>query len=194
MYENEYLVERTSRQPYCEKHKSFLADRFIEGTCPKCGYDDARGDQCDSCGSVDYEPLDLIKPRCKIDPEVTPIARDTRHIHLRLDKLQQSIEEWSKESSTKGDWSRNGKIITESWLKQGLRDRGISRDLSWGVPIPLDVFKDEKDKEIYKNKVFYVWFDAVRTKLSIFSSKIFNKYVRHCRVNLIANKILWKSV
>ncbi|KAL8744915.1 MAG: hypothetical protein Q9190_002896 [Brigantiaea leucoxantha] len=167
LYENEYLVERTSRQPYCEKHKSFLADRFIEGTCPKCGYDDARGDQCDSCGSVDYEPLDLIKPRCKIDPEVTPIARDTRHIHLRLDKLQQSIEEWSKESSTKGDWSRNGKIITESWLKQGLRDRGISRDLSWGVPIPLDVFKDEKDKEIYKNKVFYVWFDACIGYVSI---------------------------
>ncbi|KAI4212541.1 MAG: hypothetical protein LQ351_004793 [Letrouitia transgressa] len=167
LHENDYLVERTSRQPYCEKHKAFLADRFIEGTCPKCGYDDARGDQCDSCGSVDYEPLDLIKPRCKIDPDVTPIARDTRHIHLRLDKLQPKIEQWSKEASVKGDWSRNGKIITESWLKQGLRDRGISRDLKWGVPIPLDVFTTEHDREIYKDKVFYVWFDACIGYVSI---------------------------
>ncbi|KAL9613976.1 MAG: hypothetical protein Q9167_001525 [Letrouitia subvulpina] len=167
LHENDYLIERTSRQPYCEKHKSFLADRFIEGTCPKCGYDDARGDQCDSCGSVDYEPLDLIKPRCKIDPDVAPIARDTRHIHLRLDKLQPKIEEWSKEASVKGNWSRNGKIITESWLKQGLRDRGISRDLKWGVPIPLDVFTTEQDREIYKDKVFYVWFDACIGYVSI---------------------------
>ncbi|KAI4162561.1 MAG: hypothetical protein LQ342_003792 [Letrouitia transgressa] len=167
LHENDYLVERTSRQPYCEKHKSFLADRFIEGTCPKCGYDDARGDQCDSCGSVDYEPLDLIKPRCKIDPDVTPIARDTRHIHLQLDKLQPKIEQWSKEASVKGNWSRNGKIITESWLKQGLRDRGISRDLKWGVPIPLDVFTTEHDREMYKDKVFYVWFDACIGYVSI---------------------------
>ncbi|KAL8874157.1 MAG: hypothetical protein Q9174_000462 [Haloplaca sp. 1 TL-2023] len=167
LYENDYLMEKASRQPYCEKHKSFLADRFIEGTCPKCGYDDARGDQCDSCGSVDYEPLDLIKPRCKLDPEVTPIARDTRHIHLRLDKLQSEIESWSQKASSKGDWSRNSKTITESWLRQGLRDRGISRDLRWGVPIPLDVFLDEREREIYKDKVFYVWFDACIGYVSI---------------------------
>lgn len=167
LYENDYLVEKASRQPYCEKHKSFLADRFIEGTCPKCGYDDARGDQCDSCGSVDYEPLDLINPRCKVDPDITPIARDTRHIHLRLDKLQHEIEKWSQEASSKGDWSKNGKIITESWLKQGLKDRGISRDLKWGVPVPLDVFSDKNDQEIYKDKVFYVWFDACIGYVSI---------------------------
>lgn len=160
LYKNDCLVERTSRQPYCEKHKSFLADRFIEGTCPKCGYDDARGDQCDSCGSVDYEPLDLKNPRCKVDPDTTPVARDTRHIHLKLDKLQPQIEEWFEKSSKEGGWSRNGTFITESWLKQGLRERGITRDLKWGTPIPLDVFTNEKDKEIYKDKVFYVWFDA----------------------------------
>lgn len=167
LYENDYLVEKASRQPYCEKHKSFLADRFIEGACPKCGYDDARGDQCDSCGSVDYEPLDLINPRCKVDPDTSPIARDTRHIHLRLDKLQSAIERWSQKASSQGDWSKNGRIITESWLKQGLKDRGISRDLSWGVPIPLDVFSDEKDRAIYKDKVFYVWFDACIGYVSI---------------------------
>ncbi|KAL9011656.1 MAG: hypothetical protein Q9173_003516 [Seirophora scorigena] len=167
LYDQGYLVEKASQQPYCEKHESFLADRFIEGTCPKCGYNDARGDQCDSCGSVDYEPLDLIKPRCKVDPDTTPIARETRHIHLRLDKLQAKIEKWSQKASSEGHWSRNGKIITESWLKKGLKDRGISRDLKWGVPIPLDVFSDEKDREIYKGKVFYVWFDACIGYVSI---------------------------
>lgn len=167
LYKNGFLIERTSRQPYCEKHKAFLADRFIEGICPKCGYEDARGDQCDLCGSVDYEPLDLKNPRCKIDPDTTPVPRDTRHIHLQLDKLQHSIENWYGAASRKGAWSRNGKTITESWLKQGLRDRGITRDMKWGTPIPLDVFPDEKDRAIYKDKVFYVWFDACIGYVSI---------------------------
>ena len=167
LYKNGYLIERESRQPYCEKHQAFLADRFIEGTCPKCGYEDARGDQCDSCGSVDYEPLDLKSPRCKVDPDMTPVARDTRHIHLQLDKLQPDIEEWFRLASKKGFWSKNGKIITDSWLKQGLKDRGITRDLTWGTPIPLDVFTEEKDREVYKKKVFYVWFDACIGYVSI---------------------------
>lgn len=167
LYKNGYFIERTSRQPYCEKHKAFLADRFIEGTCPKCGYDDARGDQCDACGSVDYEALDLKNARCKVDPEVTPVVRETKHIHLLLDKLQPRIEEWFEKASADGAWSRNGKIITESWLKQGLRDRGITRDLTWGTPVPLDVFTDEQDKEVFKSKVFYVWFDACIGYVSI---------------------------
>lgn len=167
LYKNGHFIERTSRQPYCEKHKAFLADRFIEGTCPKCGYDDARGDQCDACGSVDYEALDLKHARCKVDPEVTPVVRETKHIHLLLDKLQPRIEKWFEKASADGAWSRNGKIITESWLKQGLRDRGITRDLTWGTPVPLDVFTDEKDKDVFKSKVFYVWFDACIGYVSI---------------------------
>ena len=167
LYRNGYTVERTSRQPYCEKHKAFLADRYIEGICPKCGYDGARGDQCDKYGSVDYEPLDLKQARCKLDPDVTPVPKDTKHIHLRLDELQPAIETFTRKSSTEGGWSKNGKLITESWLKTGLRDRGITRDLSWGVPVPLDVFDNEEDKQVYKEKVFYVWFDACIGYVSI---------------------------
>ena len=167
LYQNDFLTEKESRQPYCEKHKAFLADRYIEGTCPKCGYEDARGDQCDMCQSVDYEPMDLKNPRCKIDPDTTPVVRDTRHIHLRLEKLQPEIEKWFQKASEDGFWSKNGRIITESWLRDGLQNRGITRDLKWGTPIPLDVFQKESDKEIYKDKVFYVWFDACIGYVSI---------------------------
>lgn len=128
---------------------------------------DARGDQCDFCGSVDYEPLDLKNARCKIDPDVTPVARDTRHIHICLDRLQPEIEEWFNKTSKLGFWSKNGQVITDSWLKQGLRDRGITRDLKWGTPIPLDVFKDQQERDIYAKKVFYVWFDACIGYVSI---------------------------
>lgn len=149
LHEKDFLVEHTNTQPFCEKHGKFLADRFIEGTCPKCGYDDARGDQCDKCGSL-IDPLELINPRCKVDG-ATPVVRETKHQYLRLDVLQPKVEEWAHKSIEKGGWSRNAKVITESWLKQGLKERGITRDLQWGVPVPLPG---------YDNKVFYVWFEA----------------------------------
>merc|ERR1711977_445470 len=128
LYNNGFLEERTTLQPYCEHHHSFLADRFVEGTCPKCGYDDARGDQCDKCGSL-LDPLDLINPRCKVDG-ATPVTKETKHTYLRLDELQARIEEWSQRSIEKGGWSRSAKVITEAWLKQGLKERGITRDLA----------------------------------------------------------------
>ena len=171
LYEHDNLIERTSLQPYCvgegEAGHGFLADRFIEGICPKCGYDDARGDQCDKCGSVDYEALDLKNAHCKVHKTTELTARETKHIHIRLDKLQDSIEKWVDKASVEGFWSQNGISITKSWIKEGLSDRGITRDLKWGTPIPLDVFKDEKDREVYENKVFYVWFDACIGYLSI---------------------------
>ena len=156
LYKHGYMEEKRTVQPYCEKHSGFLADRFVEGTCPNCGYEDARGDQCDRCGKL-LNPLELINAKCKIDG-ATPIPKETEHIHLLLDKLQPAIESWSKKSSEEGAWSKNGRMITEAWLKEGLKDRGITRDLKWGTPVPLPG---------YENKVLYVWFDACIGYVSI---------------------------
>ncbi|KAI9756346.1 MAG: putative methionine--tRNA ligase, cytoplasmic protein rar1 [Lichina confinis] len=156
LHRNGYLEEKTTVQPYCEQHSSFLADRFVEGECPRCGYDGARGDQCDRCGHL-LDPFDLVKPRCKLDG-ATPVPRETKHVHLLLDKLQPAIEEWSTKASDEGAWSKNGRLITESWLKEGLKDRGITRDLKWGTPVPLPGYED---------KVLYVWFDACIGYVSI---------------------------
>lgn len=149
LHENGYLAEKTAEQPFCETHGSFLADRYVEGECPRCHYDDARGDQCDKCGHL-LDPFDLINPHCKLDG-ATPVRRETKHIHLLLDKLQPQIEEYVHPAIEKGNWPKNSRVITESWLKEGLKDRGITRDLKWGVPVPL---------EGMENKVLYVWFEA----------------------------------
>ncbi|KAF2100706.1 methionyl-tRNA synthetase [Rhizodiscina lignyota] len=163
LYQNGYLEEKTTTQPYCDaedarggKH-GFLADRFVEGTCPRCGYEDARGDQCDKCGSL-LDPLELIGPRCKIHPTTTPVPRETKHVFILLDKLQPLIEEWSRKASKEGEWSSNGKSITEKWLNEGLKPRGITRDLKWGTAVPLPG---------YEEKVLYVWFDACIGYVSI---------------------------
>jgi methionyl-tRNA synthetase len=149
LHKNGYLEERTTTQPYCEKHESFLADRYVEGTCPKCQYDDARGDQCDKCGSL-LDPFELINPHCKLDG-ATPVPRDTTHIFLLLNKIQPEIEKFFDKSSKVGAWPQNGVSITRSWLDKGLEGRSITRDLKWGTPIPLPG---------YEKKVLYVWFDA----------------------------------
>ncbi|KAF4119968.1 methionyl-tRNA synthetase [Geosmithia morbida] len=149
LHKNGFLEERTTEQPYCEKHEAFLADRFVEGICPKCSYDDARGDQCDKCGSL-LDPFELIKPRCKVDG-AQPVARKTKHLFLSLDKLQPKVQDWLDKTLSEYSWPANGLAITQSWLKRGLEGRSITRDLKWGVPVPL---------EGYENKVFYVWFDA----------------------------------
>ncbi|RKF71883.1 Methionine--tRNA ligase, cytoplasmic [Golovinomyces cichoracearum] len=149
LYQNGFLEERITKQPYCENHKKFLADRFVEGTCPKCADKGARGDQCDKCGSL-LDPLELIEPRCKLDG-ATPVTRDTSHIFLRLDKVQKPLEDWIATSIGRGGWSANSISITKSWLERGLEGRSITRDLEWGTPVPLPGFE---------NKVLYVWFDA----------------------------------
>lgn len=156
LHKNGFLEEQTKEQLYCEEHKSFLADRFVEGECPLCGYNDARGDQCDKCGHL-LDPEDLKKPRCKLDG-ATPVKRETNHTFILLDKLQDQVTEWSQKSSSEGAWSENGINITAAWLREGLKPRGITRDLKWGTAVPLPG---------YENKVLYVWFDACIGYVSI---------------------------
>ncbi|KAI9105919.1 tRNA synthetases class I (M)-domain-containing protein [Phlyctochytrium arcticum] len=146
---NGLTTEHTMTQLYCNHHHSFLADRFVEGTCPHCRYADARGDQCDECGKL-LDPTDLLNPHCKLD-KTTPVLRETSHIFLDLGKEQPRLEKWVEKSSVEGAWSTNTINITKAWLKEGLKERCITRDLKWGVPVPKDGFE---------KKVFYVWFDA----------------------------------
>ncbi|MDJ0836688.1 MAG: methionine--tRNA ligase [Acidobacteriota bacterium] len=153
---NGLISEHTSQRTYCEHDQMFLADRFVEGVCPKCGYEDARGDQCDNCGSL-LDPESLINPHCKICKN-PPVRRETTHLHLGLDKLQPRLQAWFDRSSTEGRWTRNAVTTTGGWLDRGLEARAITRDLKWGVPVP---------KQGFEGKVFYVWYDAPIGYISI---------------------------
>lgn len=150
VYNNNYIKQDSIIQLYCEANcLRFLADRYVHGGCPNCGYDDARGDQCDSCGRM-LNPSELLSPRCSTCGN-TPVSRETTHLFLNLPKLQDELSSWVKTSSVRGRWTENALAMTNTWLRDGLKSRCITRDLKWGVPVPLDGFKD---------KVFYVWFDA----------------------------------
>ena len=151
LYNNGYIFKDTMQSPYCPTDRRFLPDRYVEGTCPHCGYTLARGDQCDNCGRV-LDPVDLISPRCRLcgSKESTLEIRDTDHFFLDLPKLQEPLQEWL--SQGKGHWRQNVLGFTMNWLKEGLHPRAITRDLDWGVPIPLEGYPDKR---------IYVWFDAV---------------------------------
>ncbi|XP_073133422.1 probable methionine--tRNA ligase [Henckelia pumila] len=151
LLENNWLSENTMQQLYCETCKKFLADRLVEGGCPtpSCGYESARGDQCEKCGKL-LNPTELLDPKCKVCRS-TPHIRDTDHLFLELPLLKDKLEEYIGNTSVAGGWSQNAIQATHAWLREGLRSRCITRDLKWGVPVPLEKFKD---------KVFYVWFDA----------------------------------
>ncbi|KAF9336432.1 putative methionine--tRNA ligase, cytoplasmic protein rar1 [Podila minutissima] len=149
LHERDLLVQQAMLQLYCAQCDRYLADRFVEGNCPKCNYDDARGDQCDQCGSL-LNATELINPRCKLDGN-RPVQKESQHLFLDLGKLQPQCEAWFEKASAEGKWSSNGKVITKSWFKEGLQLRCITRDLKWGTPVPLPG---------WEGKVFYVWFDA----------------------------------
>ncbi|KAL3681854.1 hypothetical protein R1sor_024810 [Riccia sorocarpa] len=158
LLENGRLLEDKMEQPYCIFCQRFLADRFVEGTCPNatCRYEDARGDQCDQCGKL-LNAADLINPRCKRCGN-PPEIRETEHMFLDLPQLKDRLEEYVKNTSVSGGWSQNSVQTTNAWIRDGLKPRCITRDLKWGVPVPL---------EKYKEKVFYVWFDAPIGYISI---------------------------
>ncbi|XP_062078080.1 probable methionine--tRNA ligase isoform X2 [Humulus lupulus] len=160
LIENNWLSDNTMQQLYCEKCNRFLADRLVEGTCPMldCNYDSARGDQCEKCGKL-LNPTELKDPKCKVC-HTTPHIRDTDHLFLELPLLKEKLEEYINSMSVSGSWSQNAIQATHAWLKEGLKPRCITRDLKWGVPVPL---------EKYKDKVFYVWFDAPIGYVSITS-------------------------
>ena len=154
--ERGFITEKTSTQLYCPKCDRFLADRFVSGTCPVCGYEDARGDQCEHCGKL-LDPTELKNPRCSTCG-TTPEPRETKHLYINLPAIQAEYGPWMEETAEKGQWSKNSIQMTQAWIRDGLQERAITRDLKWGIPVP---------KEGYENKVFYVWFDAPIGYISI---------------------------
>ena len=141
-----FIEPHNGQQFYCEHDKRYLADRYVEGNCPFCNAEGARGDQCDSCGKL-IDSITLINPKCKICGN-TPVIRETRHWYLELPKFEKALTEWLE---TKTHWKDNVHNFIMGWLKEGLIERAITRDINWGIPVPLE----EAD-----GKVLYVWFDA----------------------------------
>jgi methionyl-tRNA synthetase len=153
---NGYIKEKTIEQTYCERCGRFLADRYVRGICPYCGYLEARGDQCENCGKL-LDPTDLLEPRCGVCG-TAPVVRESRHLYIDLPAIRPKLEAWMEETSKEGAWARNAVQMTQAWIRDGLHERAITRDLKWGIPVP---------KKGYGDKVFYVWFDAPIGYISI---------------------------
>ncbi len=153
LLEHGYLAKETSAQFFDPEAERFLPDRYVEGTCPHCGYSEARGDQCENCGRT-LDATDLIDPRSRLSG-ATPILRDTEHYFLLLSKLEQPIREWLE---SRQGWRRHVKNWALGMVNEGLPDRAITRDIEWGVEVPVD--------DLGPGKRIYVWFDAVIGYLS----------------------------
>ncbi|KAL0859026.1 hypothetical protein ABMA27_010878 [Loxostege sticticalis] len=154
--ENGFVSSQSVEQLLCEKCDRFLADRFVEGTCPHpgCAYDNARGDQCDKCGKL-INAIELISPRCKVCGH-TPTVKPSSQLFIELGQLEPSLRTWI--STNESNWSPPARAVCRAWLREPLRARAVTRDLKWGVPVPVEGFT---------SKVFYVWFDAPIGYLSI---------------------------
>ncbi|MBE6452112.1 MAG: methionine--tRNA ligase [Alphaproteobacteria bacterium] len=145
---NGFIEERAIKQVFSIDDNMFLADRYITGTCPHCGYDKARGDQCENCTKV-LEPTELVNPKSSVSGSTNLEVRETKHLFLNLPKLENKLAEWVK--TKEPFWPDVAYTIAQKWLKEGLQARCITRDLKWGFPV---------NKPGYEDKVFYVWFDA----------------------------------
>ncbi len=150
------IKEHVNKQLFCPHCNMFLADRYVDGTCPKCGSPKARGDQCDECGSL-LDPIELKEPKCHTCGS-TPEVRETKHLYIDLPALSDKLNAWVEKASVEGRWADNAINMTKAWIRDGLQERGITRDLKWGIPVP---------KAGYEDKVFYVWFNAPIGYLSI---------------------------
>ena len=147
MYENDLLIEKTSEQFFDEQHQQFLADRYIIGTCPNCGYEEAYGDQCEKCGTS-LSPSELKNPKSALSG-AEPVMKETKHWYLPLDQYEDWLKTWILEDHQ--EWKPNVYGQCKSWLDNGLQPRAVTRDLDWGVPVPV---------QGAEGKVLYVWFDA----------------------------------
>ena len=154
LHENGYIEPVAEKQVYSKADGRFLPDRYIEGTCPNCGYERARGDQCENC-TIQLTPRELVKPRSALSGATDLEVRETRHLHLRQSLLKDDIDAWI---DSRTDWPVLTTSIAKKWLHDGdgLQDRGITRDLDWGVPAQFD----GAPWSGMDGKVFYVWFDA----------------------------------
>lgn len=144
----DWLYIKTELQTWCDNCTKFLPDRYVEGTCPRCGDKGARGDQCDACGAL-LDPEDLTERRCKLCGE-PPGKRETDHLYFKLSKLQEPLEKLLEEQGP--HWRLNAREMTRRYLREGLHDRAITRDIDWGIDVPVEGFQDKK---------IYVWFEAV---------------------------------
>ena len=150
---NDLIEERVSRQVYSNADGRFLPDRYVEGTCPNCGFEAARGDQCDNCGKL-LDPIDLIDPYSSVSGSHDVEVRETNHLYLKQSDMAPKLREWVEAAA---GWPPLAKSIAMKWLDEGLRDRAITRDLKWGIPVTNP---DGSLREGFEGKVFYVWFDA----------------------------------
>jgi methionyl-tRNA synthetase len=157
VHRNGYMVEQTTKGAVSPSTGRTLPDRYIEGTCPICGYDSARGDQCDNCGNQ-LDATDLINPRSRINGE-TPEFVETQHFFLDLPALGDALTEWLDGREASGTWRPNVILFSQNILKD-IKPRAMTRDIDWGIPVPLDGWRDHPTKR------FYVWFDAVIGYLS----------------------------
>ncbi|RMG25872.1 MAG: methionine--tRNA ligase [Methanobacteriota archaeon] len=154
LYKNGYIFEKETEQLYSVDDDRFLPDRYVIGTCPHCGYERARGDQCEGCSTL-LNPTELINPRSEISGSTNIIRKKAKHLYIDLPKIQPKVEAWVKAQT---QWPLTTKSIAEKWLKEGLKPRAITRNLKWGIKVPLKGYEDV---------VFYVWFDAPIGYISI---------------------------
>ena len=178
------IEERVSQQVYSVEDKRFLPDRYVEGTCPSCDFEKARGDQCDNCGRL-LDPVDLIDPYSALSGSKDVEIRDTNHLYLKQSEMAPKLRDWIDKSE---GWPALATSIAYKWLDEGLRDRSITRDLSWGIPVA----HQGQVREGFENKVFYVWFDAPIAYISAtkdWAEKTGNDWARWWRTDAGADDV-----